>query len=466
MGYKCPLCLKDLTGDEKLSRFCIQHGTSEEFIFAESREKMFCPEPDGSCNDLIETGVFLRHLGCPAENPFWDQTSKRVQIATDNSSTIRHTITTANGPQDVQVTHWEIAMLQSVPTDAKEMWFPLMLLRATAEERNGKRIGALVELAGAREVGKTVLALQAMDYQGYIPLGGSGHIGVKDYIFSRRLEGGTGNPLLDKLYLRHLMETNKAFVIPQGTIRGAHDLKVVFITPSAYSKPEGRDRQVEPSESAGAHGWLNKIANSIKHDWHLLKEDLKRLLLPVYQPGAERSFRYTVAFYDTAGEEAEKEDLILQRLEHAVDRVAVLIAADDIFQASSGQSLQVALQRINRLSDQKLLNRCLVVTKVDCIMNQLPPEEKEKVRRIAGDLEQNPEQDEEAHNLLIGWLKQKGHQELANKLAEFKVFFVWTEGLPEAGEGEGVVPYSWGLAKFICWCLGITWPMINLKSRI
>lgn len=196
MNYKCPLCLTVLTTDQKLARFCTDHpDKTEEFNCTRAAfdERIACPVND-ECSRAIEPrGVFLRHVGCEAKNPFKDPD------LVDRLNALEH---------------WEVNMLRAVAQSGKqatasEMWFPLMLLRATAEMRKGKRCGALVELVGQRSAGKTVLSMQAMDYQGYVPHDerNSRHVVVDDYIFSR---AGTASQsaLIDTLNLRTLMDKN------------------------------------------------------------------------------------------------------------------------------------------------------------------------------------------------------------------------------------------------------------------
>lgn len=466
MSYKCPLCLKELTEADKLMRFCFNHPQRLEQFACDSlafNSKIFCE--DSHCNEAIDEGVYLRHIGCIARNPFWNGQSGKVEVPGDaRSSTVPYRLTTGNAPQDVKVLHWEIGMLRVAPQNVPEMWFPLMLLRATAETGRGKRFGVLVELAGAREAGKTVLTMQAMDKQGYVRQGMKGRdVEVKDYIFSRRPAGATDNPLLEILYLRGLMRLNHPNIfLPQGTKRETGDLKTVFLKP-ATTAAVGAQR--DASQGRGGSFFRE------------LKEELLGITGELIHPLHARPFWYTVAFYDTAGEAWENEDLMPDL--KVVDKVAVIVNANDLFtgQNAARRSIKVANSRIGKIKDRT--NSCLVVTQLDRVMSAWTKDEQDSVRRIAEDLGKSTV--EEARSLLLNWLTQHpnpDNEELEKNLRRIgHVFFIWTIDLPTARQQQQVQPpaqkgkqveaqtpwqpTSFGLAKFICWCLNISWEAIN-----
>jgi hypothetical protein len=72
MPAKCPLCFQKLDARQQLARVCLSHKErSENFPFDLDRKNMFCPVKTCENPRSIQTGVFLRHIGCPAKNPYW-----------------------------------------------------------------------------------------------------------------------------------------------------------------------------------------------------------------------------------------------------------------------------------------------------------------------------------------------------------------------------------------------------------
>ncbi|MGI8783251.1 MAG: hypothetical protein ACR2L2_06330 [Acidobacteriota bacterium] len=463
MSYKCPLCLKTLTDSDELQRYCTSHLDKtatiqclpENFVFFESElsSTIFCPISRCPANAQIEFGVFLRHVGCKSENPFWVEADSVVKVPGNPQGIVVPYELDLGGEKKktVNVQHWEIGMLRRVPS-TREMWFPLLLLRATAEEHKGKRFGQLVELAGSKGVGKTVLALQAMDLQGYE--GKSRRtVTVNDYIYSRRPEGAQDNPLLSILYLRGLMRRNESGIFPPtGTRRLPGDLKAVFFSP-----PSSNPKETTEPTGRKPGGVLARI-----------RAEIDQIREPTNSSAGD-SFRYTVGFYDTAGEAHEEEDLMPDLA--AVDKIAILISAPEILSNSGkGQSVSTALQRLKRADEQNVLNRCcLVLTQFDQAMESLDEGSRTTVGEIAEDLKRAmPDSSAEAKSFLQQWLKKHpapNHRELEAHLQRIDhVFFLWTEDLPTSTAqptGQIRQPRSFGLARFICWCLEIGWEEIG-----
>lgn len=467
MSYLCPLCLKQLTEEERLIRVCTAHPPKPgeqppSFPCGdELEEKMFCPQ-GGSCNGAIEIGVFLSHVNCEAKNPFWKNNA--VDMPGSEGITFFQLDTEEGGDQ--KVNHWQIRVLRAMPRGVPDMWFPLMLLRAMSEDKRkvrGKRLSALVELAGTTQVGKSVLAMQSMEYDGYVPTGESGrHVDVAGYMFARLMAGQ--NPrtsqFLANLYLSQLMRLNKAglFEIPP-TKRMPGDIKVAFIAPSKISEEEHADADGPPPPQRET-GLFAQV-------WENFKLIVKGTREAMGRDGTH-PFWYTVAFYDAAGEEFLEDSTIPLKIERAVDKVAVLVDAAEIFGLVEGDSISVAKERIRAAKGQNL-STCLVVTKLDLLMDRLPEDEQKAAHKIAEDLKAAHG---EARTLLTKWLDRGGRHnpsvnELKNRLDDVeRVFFVWTVDLPSKARGGMVQasesqPRSFGLAKFICWCLNIEWKDIN-----
>jgi hypothetical protein len=467
-----------LDEETSLVRRCTDHPAEGEVQvrFYSSEEKLpddvFCPGL-GYCNETIETGVFLRHVGCEAVNPFWDSNNNTVTIP-GRDSTTDYRLTTSGGAQNLKVTHWEIGMLRKMPATAKEMWFPLMLLRAMAEAHKWnrrRRIGVLVELAGAKSVGKTVLAMQAMEYEGYVPTSTTDerHIEVNGYIFSRRpvLQTALTDPFLGTLYLSNLMRLNQSGLYPiPPSDREPGNLKVAFIAPSAKSEEEADGNPRAPSQierASSQSGFLSRM-------WQGVRE-LVQGGIQTFSSSGHHSFWYTVALYDVAGEAFTEGHSTPDTIESAADVVAILVDATELFSGSSSTlSIAVANDRIRKAQERRL-RCCLVVTKLDAMMDRLTQDEQDKVQLIAEDL--RTDRRNEARALLELWLNQRqadpNIKQLKNRLGNVEqVFFIWTENLPTS-TAQGTVqtstqqPHSYGLAKFICWCLNTSWYEINQK---
>ena len=471
---RCPLCLKELTTDDEFERFCTEHPDKRETFkcFSEAK-KIFCL--DGKCphnRSVGIPGVFLRHVGCGAENPFWvtDKDGK-ARVLFPETSGEDSTITTTIDGNSVQIDHWEVALLRMAPNDAQEMWFPLMLMRAMTEtiksEENGreKKIGALVELAGAAWVGKTVLAIQAMDQKGYqLYRSDLERLEVSDYVCSRaHIEGSTDNPFLETLYILNRMRTNemkdgKADVdVPSPTkpAKEPGDLKVAFIKPSQKSIAASQKAELKQT---GIGQVLGDIRNA-----------LTKMLS---SPDAESPpFWYTVAFYDTAGEIQKRQYSTLRStVEKAVGKVAVLVDALEVIGGESRAkgSIQVAVQRIRQIKDREDLQWCLVVTQIDRVQQALEEGERRQLASIIVPPNNDTHDHSRACELLIALLDKRSDQDktdLKDVLldAEPPIFFIGTENLPEANQRLPQHPKTYGLAKFICWCLDIDWADINQR---
>ncbi len=470
MSYKCPLCLIELTEGSELVRACLDHPNINPFrITLHDDEEglpddVYCSGGDGRCNNSIYPGVFLRHVGCQAHNPWWDATTQTVNIPGSDSTTT-YQFDTAEGPQNIRVTHWEIGMMRIIPA-AQEMWFPLMLLRATKETLNnqsGQRIGRLVELAGSTQVGKTILAMQSMEYEGYVAEehGLGRHLEVKDFMFSRLPPGRTAatNPLLGNLYLSNLMRLNK-----RGLYRFPATYKLPGDVKAAFIKPASTDRSSLLFVSTGSESWQSRIGEIAKNVVDILK-GIKEVFWAPRPPG----FWYTVILYDIAGEAFILGDPTTDAIERAVDKVAVLVDATEIFDFDKdGDSVAIANEQIGKAAARGLPH-CLIVTKVDLIMEKLSPEDQLNVKKFAEDL--SCDYEEESRELLRSWLSRgtvdANIRQLKNRIDNVdRVFLIWTDNLPTSSDQgtvqtSSVQPRSYGLARFICWCLEIPWTALS-----
>lgn len=505
MSYKCPLCLTKFTKDERLERYCHEHPERlEEFYCSENeellRKKIFCSLRSCASASRIQSGVFLRHVGCKSRNPFWDEAGKQVRIPIEEGeSRGSFTLNFLSGAKQTFVQHWELGILRALPPSRREMWFPLMLLRATGERRGGKRIGALVQLAGAKSCGKTVLAMQAMDYQGYIPPERDGHaLDIQHYFFSRAPEGvSQPEDFLKTLHLAdHLFRNVGELYLLEGTRPEPGNVKAVFLKPAAIA----RRSSSRPSTSLAVQRANGRFVSLRQGVSRVAAQTVEWVLAFWRTEGHDtfnqilardaRDYWHTVAFYDTPGEAAEREHLWLDLT--AVDCVAIVINGRELFSASSDEpSLRVAVQRIAKAKERG--QPCvLVVTQLDLARPTKPreaddsaildlpepesqrsknrpcmsEEEWKQVEILANDL--NFEQPATAgRDLLAAWLKRKQTENRKQLLSDLsflrQVFFVWTENLPAQHEPmpQDKQPTSHGLARFVCWCLKIRWEEVN-----
>ncbi len=509
MSYRCPLCLKLLDASEKLERRCTTHpDRNKTFNCGHSNmpRQIFCPASGCRCADEISNGVFLRHVGCAEHNPFWDG-SKIDLDGQSHESWAAFLIDFGAGDISVQVQHWLIGVLRNFPRDVREMWFPLMLLRATAERNGSRRIGRLVELSGARSAGKTILAVQAMNPHGYAPTPGLGSVLINNFIFSRRVGERTERhfrSFIETLHLSTLLRrSDKNIFLPEGTPHGARNLRVAFIKPAVWS----------PAPSDGTwKGLLMRIGRMLWHDGkRILRDDVTGGISDIFGGQGVRPYWHAIVFYDKSGEVDENEDVITDIL----DKVAVVVNAAeilglaeeeenaedvlDLFEVKPNtgnvldlpkakpaleKSLEVAVQRIIKAIESKQL--CyLVVTQLDKVKKRIGADW-QQVQRIADDLTDigkdrgplsrawsklSPRRSSPAHQLLEKWLgdEQVGNRrQLKDHLKDVEeIFFIWTDDLPTPGVPalREKLPSSHGLAKFVCRCLEIEWEQINQSSN-
>jgi len=485
LTHKCPLCLTPLKHGISLERYCLTHNTRKEFNCDARtlRTEMFCSEDRGDlCNETTNHGVFFRHIGCPCQNSFWNRERSTIEIPVQPDETSARYQTNFGVGQEVgiQVQHWQLGVLASLPRDISEMWFPAMLLRATAETSAvAKRVGVLVELAGAKESGKTILAMMSMNRQGYsLANGSSPEIEIRDYIYSSHINTGQFHRYVETLHLSTLLRgrQRRGLFLPQGTFRG-RSVKVAFIKPS-------KNLQVPGDEGIGEDlRWPQRFAlKALFAAPRLLQSFFSQTSLVAWQimhAATNYPFWYTVVLYDTAGEANDAQDL--QRELDAIDKVAIVINAGEIFAVAPGtnstandevvdgddteasgseadQSIKTACERIAKGVDrrQKLY---LVVTQLDRIRNQIQADwpKIEVVVDSIGSKKYN----RVAKEILDRWLQQSSSvhaEDLRQKLRRIKgVFFVWTEDLPQSKRpaNQERLPRSRGLAKFICDCLDV-----------
>jgi hypothetical protein len=441
------------------------------------RRYIFCQERKCRSAEEIENGVLLSHVGCLELNPFWNGTRIEIPGELHESRAIFEVDFNTGVNRNIYVQHWQLGALRSAPSNVKEMWFPQMLLRATAADDAGARVGRLIELAGSRDAGKTILAIQAMNPNGYATPDKKGGVFLNNYIYSRRVgefKDRSFRSFIEIMHLNSLLRRGiKEIYLPQGTPYGARNLRVAFIKPAGLF--------VEPGDGTlkGNVKRLSKIA--WRRGRRFIIDDVSKSVLELFGRQVERPYWHTAVFYDKSGEVDENEDVSLDNLE----KVAVVVNAAEIFGLRteggrvSEKSIEVAVQRINKAVERKQL--CyLVVTQLDTVRERIK-EDWEQVQQMADDLgnigkdrsrfgrvakslftRHSPSQ-----RLVEKWLGTDpvgNRRQLRERLKDVEdIFFVWTENLPASRtpEWHDKLPTSHGLAKFVCRCLDITWEQIN-----
>lgn len=468
MILRCPLCLKQVTDSgEKLVRFCSRHpGQSVEVeLSGPDHGALVCPEcQDGDADSFLH-GVFCRHVGCVAKNPYWKNTEKRVVVP----QTVRFSLLGGAGNvENVDVRHWELSILRSIAesqddnpilASSGEMWFPVALLWASRREVPQGKKAALVELSGPKSVGKTVLALMALDYEGYVgspnqrdPLtrGVLTRLANLDhFVFEPSREGETSPDRWNELlYLRSLMEVNEQ--IPNWPAHTAvsipGNIKAVYFGP--------------PRKQQGANGFSTRTSETFVEQFLRALAQIARAIAEILTGGGNHDWRprgSVVCFYDTAGEQSEDPGHPgLMRLDDKVDVVAVLVDAQDFTFAGGPRNhpstIARAVQRLRAVRSREGLRTCVVITKTDTMFAPLGEKGTSTLTRLTVD--------RSAHEGgARGWLKyhlrrtqndeEQALLQLLNQEEVDDVFLVWTVGI----EPIAKVPHSFGIARFVAWCL-------------
>lgn len=478
MSYRCPLCLKELR-NEKLVRYCYTcnqameiSGNTESLARNLRCQKRGCPS-----NQRIVEGVYLYHLGCRAANPLWKRNapdnendlSGKLEVPVDDD--LDGKSYTISGK--ASFTHWQIGVLgrtarhqvaaldgavpQKSASQLSEMWFPSMLLRMTAEKRphfSNKKIGQIVGLVGIKNAGKTILALQALDREGYVTTNSNREIRIEDYIYSFPKSGIVIQPFFELLQLRSLMRTNKPFEMPTGTLRASTNLYTVFFHPTKLAL---RKKEKAP-ESAAKPSWLQQAKK-------LWDEGLGIL------PAAE-TFLFTLALYDIAGEDYERRVELVQELENKVDKIALVIDATDLIAGNPGGEKNLA----DCIECLDLLKRrekpfCVVLTKMDAFFKQALAKEPKIANVINPVYEAFYRGDQtKIKGFLKNWrdlsllfkIKPHPHNQenflkmLTSADGDFPIFLVETVNLPPPPEKQvSEQPITFGLDTFVCWCLEV-----------
>lgn len=456
--YRCPLCLTRLESGQRLIVFKTEDPTGKKrwkHDRVDCREENFVKKivdfgGRGCLTPAEDRAVYISHVKCTAVNPFWDDGSDKINIPgnlDDGRELVADFLCWRTGqPLPKRLSHWVVGMLRATAEyDEKHrpMWYPFPLLLATAannEDDLKRPFGSLVEIASTKDVGKTILTLQLLNdilYQNGRTLN------VNDYFYPQ-------SNFLEELFFRSTWQ-DRPTSRPAPTEPSPGDMRAIFVQPIkaalADSEANGNGHKsgrwqsfVQKAKEGARYFWDSTFVPAQSDEQQRKEEevfDLNRLL-----DEKKNEFWKPVLFYDTAGELQVKRAQVIQSVSQITNKLAICVDAQDIFnigsvsRADHNASIWHACGRINNLLMTPHLHKatCIIVTKLDMV--DLTPEEREQVRRIAEDVDVN---DDEAREMLVGWLKQHGDN-VKKKLIQYlrpedgnvkRVFFVWTENLPK-----------------------------------
>lgn len=358
MHYRCPLCLKLLERDDRVVKFCPVHRDANRHPVAlyepEERDGGFSCEIEGCKTHKVvrPDGLLFRHEGCaleaapgvrlPSTNPFWNGTSVQieefVEFALDGQA------------RRVPVDHWQIDVLKQLQSKSQsEMWFPAALLPRRGDSRH-----VLVSLTGAKNAGKTYLAMRAVDPEAY---------SLKprpsdDFFFIHQGAEvrGDARDFLFTLYLRQLLRDNKPREFASllaSTAQRPRNLKVALF-------PQAPPPPTVP--------WLFRHLAASRE----LYVDMHRSMgMRGQEP--EASFR-ALMLYDLSGEAVERDMQDVLRHDSEMSVVAVLLSIEDLLSDTPAPGLAATRERLMRIGQVKAVNNrslraCLIITKCDRLQN-------------------------------------------------------------------------------------------------
>jgi hypothetical protein len=397
---------------------------------------------------------------------------------------------TAN--ESIEFGHWILNFMRNLPTEDEirekfpdsdqelsgsfpgdEMWFPLSLFRAITEtDNNERRCAAIVELFGAKSVGKTIVAIQSMNYKGYKKPEFMFDGLAGNFILTQvnRAEVGTSqNSMMADLCLNYiLLNSQPNVVLPEGTENSVGTLKVTFFKQTNKTTKTSLEETVEKksilddeTKAVAKKGFAKFLsilyelfgktvpATEVEKQFDKLKPQK-----PAQLTTAKNPFNYALIFYDVKGEHARFTNAELKNIKQGVEKVAIFVSAVEMMEGS-GDSLSTANSQLLKLkSSNKSI--CLVITKIDSLPanNQL----KECLENLADN-----NNSEQVRNKLLETLQlqidSKGDgniRQLRHYMTnpELPIFPVWTEGLSEDGKTSTVQPKSFGMDEFVNWCFG------------
>lgn len=423
MHYRCPLCLKLLERDDNVVKFCPVHPDAAQRPIApyapDERDGGFRCSVDRCKSHTVvrPDGLMYRHDGCtleaapglrqPSTNPFWNGSAVQIEEYVDVGS----------GEQARRefVDHWQITVLRQLESVSRsEMWFPAALLPRVRDRRH-----VLVSLTGAKNAGKTYLAMRAVDPYAYedTPRPSDDFFFIHQGAETR----GDAGDFLRTLYLRQLLREQRPrefATLLAATVQRPRNLKVALFpespphpVPRLFDFWPLRDLIIDLDKSMG---WLG------------------------HQP--EASFR-ALMMYDLSGEAVERDRQDVLRLDSEMNVVAVLLSLEDLLSHTREAGLAATSDRLLRIGQVRTnsnpnLRACLVITKCDRLPRDRPGDENS------------------LRALVLSLAEQKGERVLVEALAgagtrDSPIDRVFFTAKVEDGQRDNVR----GLGAFVRWCM-------------
>lgn len=471
---RCPLCLTILDAAEAVATMCLVH----------ERVKRHPGGPDllgslkDACHDNCRAGnswsrdsIVALHIGCAAQldydelqrigaNPtykdprgdnhpidHWQLGMLNAVVHSRNASLIAYAI-----DHDVLRRSAE-ASASSGGEDARRMapmCYPLALLQACRVQETWatSHRARFVELCGTPRSGKTLIALQAMDWDGYQSPSRQRQLALRDFIYISSSGEMESSALFENLAARSRMSANEAWSPLGGTAQHDFNVKAIRITP-AQGANAARDESA-PNDVPRGGTWRD-----------MARKTFMTAVRDLIGRESKAESRILV-FHDTAGEIAHREeDQHLLALSKKVDVVAVVLDGDGLWGPAPATPRESPLLAAHRRLEEAVsarrtksdLRTCIVVTKLD-----MHSQNTTEACRLAerNDNESNEERQQWLKAALQKRIKSgvdKAHAERLMTIVDDvdHVFLVWTDGAHLAGQLDP--PRSHGLVTFLCWCL-------------
>jgi len=423
---------------------------------------------DETSNGDPKNGIFLAHKSCTCLNPFCRRNDTSVIDFGPASLKSNEGLIPDS---DLKARHYEVGILKCINPKVTQMWFPAALLNVTNPSK--QKPGCVVVLAGATGVGKTILALQSMHSDGFENTLNENKVSVSPVHFAYAPAPARFADCVNTIeMLLHPNEALDKWTQP-GTTPDLGELRAVFYRSSLLPK-EGTN--------------VGEVADA----WDEVKKVFRG------RPKAYPSRWRTVIFYDAAGEHFEDENLqVIEELYDVTDNMAVVVEASSFLPCANEPNssayrrwdriLSTAWEHIDRIQQRSPGQQprwSLVVTKVDQIKERIDGSLWETMEHFAERAIRSksgvPDGRGDPLDLLwklVGANASRNQRKLLQRLTAKagrprpEIFFVWTDGLDFnngvrvlPGGGAGEVPKSYGLGKFIEWCLNEPLAVINFAA--
>lgn len=471
---RCPLCLTILDAAEAVATICLVH---ERVIRHPGGSDLLGSLKD-ACHDNCRAGnswsrdsIVALHIGCAAQLDYDELQRIGANPTYKDPRGVKHPID-----------HWQLGMLNAVvdsrnaslidyainhdalqrPTEASTsgggadtrrvapMCYPLALLQACRVQETWatSHRARFVELCGTPRSGKTLIALQAMDWDGYQSPSRQRQLALRDFIYISSSSELESSALFENLAARSRMSANEPWSPLGGTAQHPFNVKAIRITPAQGA--DAAREEATPNVLPRGGTWRE-----------MARKTLMSAVRDLIGREGQAEPRILV-FHDTAGEIAHREeDQHLLALSKKVDVVAVVLDGDGLWGPAPATPRESPLLAAHRRLEEAVtarrtkseLRACIVVTKLD-----IHSQDTAEVCRLA---ERNDDQSSDERRQ---WLKaalqkriksgvDKGHAERLMTIVDAvdHVFLVWTDGAHLTGQLDP--PRSHGLVTFLCWCL-------------